>query len=105
MKRPFLVVNTHGPAWDDERPVEEQADWPGHAMFMNALVDEGFVVLGGTLEGSRDAVLVVQAEGADAIRERLAPDPWMRSGLLQTKGCWPWRVRLGELPGASRARP
>jgi hypothetical protein len=29
--------------------MEQQSDWPAHASFMDGLVDEGFVVLGGPL--------------------------------------------------------
>jgi hypothetical protein len=99
MKRPFVVINTRGPSWDDSRAIEEQADWPGHAKFMDALVDDGFVILGGTLEGSRDVVLVIQGEDADAIHARLAPDPWMRNGLLRTKGLGV----EGEVGGGARS--
>jgi uncharacterized protein YciI len=77
--------------------MEEQADWPAHAAFMDALVDEGFVVLGGPLEGTRDALLVIQAEDCDEIMQRLSADPWAVNDILVAKDCWPWRIRLGSL--------
>lgn len=52
MPRLFAVTRSRGPAWKTERPMEEQDDWPSHAVFMNALHREGFVVLGGPLEGT-----------------------------------------------------
>jgi hypothetical protein len=45
--RLFTVIRTRGAAWDDARGMEQQDDWDAHASFMNALVREGFVVLGG----------------------------------------------------------
>jgi hypothetical protein len=77
--------------------MEEQADWAAHADFMDALTDEGFVALGGPLEGTRDALLVVRAEDSSEIRDRLSKDPWERNGLLVPKDCWPWTIRLGSL--------
>jgi len=64
---------------------------------MESLFAEGFVALGGPLEGTRDALLVIRAEDAAAIERRLAGDPWTKSGLLVLKECWPWKIRLGSL--------
>jgi uncharacterized protein YciI len=97
MKRPFVVLRTHGSSWNESLPLEEQTDWPAHASFMNALAAEGFVAVGGPLEGTRDALLVIQAEDATQIMQRLAADPWTQSGLLIVKECWPWQIRLGSL--------
>ena len=43
----FLVTRVRGPAWDYARARREQPGWAEHAAFMDALVEEGFVVLGG----------------------------------------------------------
>lgn len=61
--------------------------------FMDSLVAEGFVARGGPLEGTRDALLVIQAEDSSEIVQRLSADPWTRNGLLILKECWPWRIR------------
>ncbi len=97
MQRPFVVVRTRGSGWDESRTLEEQAEWPAHAAFMDALVDDGFVVLGGPLEGTRDALLVIQAEDPSEIMQRLSTDPWVLNDVLVAKDCWPWRIRLGAL--------
>jgi len=47
MQKLFAVIRTRGPAWQDSRPLEGQADWASHASFMNALADERFVIPGG----------------------------------------------------------
>lgn len=97
MRKSFVVLRTRGSDWDDSKSMDEQAEWAAHASFMDALVAEGFVALGGPLEGTRDALLVIQAESSSEIEQRLSADPWTRTGLLITKECWPWRIRLGSL--------
>ena len=73
----FLVVlQRSGPHWDPSRPLEEQAGWATHASFMDALVDAGFIVLGGPLADEHRVVLVVETESEDAVRAALARDPW-----------------------------
>lgn len=100
MRRLFIVIRTRGPAWQGSQPLEGQPDWAGHASFMNALAGEGFVVVGGPLEGTPDVVLVVRAESADEIRARLAADPWAITDQLRVTRVAPWTVRLGSLPSA-----
>ena len=91
----FLVKHVPGPAWDHSRPRREQDRWDEHAAFMDALVDEGFVVLGGPVgEGDgEDTLQVVDAENEAAVRARLADDPWGED-MLRTKSVEPWSVWL-----------
>jgi hypothetical protein len=97
MQKLFAVIRTHGPAWQDSRPLEGQADWAGHALFMNALAKEGFAILGGPLEGTSDVLLIVRATTPDEVRSRLAEDPWAGKGLLRVSRVAPWTLRLGAL--------
>lgn len=46
-----------------------------HAAFMNALVNEGFVILGGPIPDSPQVVLIVKARDEQEIHARLALDP------------------------------
>lgn len=71
-----------GPEWDPARLMEEQSLWPEHAVFMNRLVDEGLIVLGGPLQGQRRAFHVWETDSEDAIRTELAADPWHGSHLI-----------------------
>jgi hypothetical protein len=90
----FLVVlRRSGPLWDPSRPMEEQADWSAHASFMDELVDNGFIVLGGPLGDDHRVVHAVDAESEDAVRAALARDPW--SGThLRIDTIDPWTIRL-----------
>ena len=46
----FLVVlRRSGPEYDHSKPLEEQSGWAEHAAFMDGLVEDGFIVLGGVL--------------------------------------------------------
>jgi uncharacterized protein YciI len=93
----FAVIRTRGPAWQESRSLEGQPDWESHASFMNALANEGFVILGGPLEGTSDVLLVVRATTPDEVRARLAEDPWATRDLLRITRVAPWTLRLGSL--------
>jgi len=97
MEQAFVVLRSRGPAWNDERSLEGQAEWAEHAAFMDRLFEDRFVALVGPLEGTRDALLVVRARTVAEIVERLARDPWTISGLLVTKQISLWQLRLGSL--------
>jgi uncharacterized protein len=62
---------------------------------MDALVEEGVVILGGPVgEGDgEDALLVVDVESEAAIRARLADDPW-GDEMLTIASVEPWSVWL-----------
>jgi hypothetical protein len=98
MRRLFAVIRSRGPRWNETASLEGQADWGGHAAFMNALRDEEFIVLGGPLEDTPDVLLVVRATTPEEIAERFARDPWAENGLLTVKQICPWQLRLGSLP-------
>jgi methionyl-tRNA formyltransferase len=57
--RLFAVIRSRGPAWNDSLPLDDQVEWSAHAAFMNGLLDEGVIALGGPLEGTPDVLLVV----------------------------------------------
>jgi len=81
----FVVRRARGPAWYAARPLREQPLWSEHAAFMDALTEEGFVVLGGPLGGNAGAMLMVDARDEDSIRKRQAEDPWERSRQLRVE--------------------
>ena len=88
-----VVLRRTGPEWDRSRSMEEQSDWPAHASFMDGLVDEGFIVLGGPLADEERVVHVVEAESEDAVRATLARDPWSETHL-RVDAIDPWTIRL-----------
>ena len=97
MEQAFVVLRSRGPAWDDTKPLEGQAEWAAHAAFMDALFEQGFVAFAGPLVGTRDALLVLRASSTEEVTERLASDPWTTNGLLVTRQISSWQLRLGTL--------
>ena len=90
----FLVVlRRSGPSWDPARALEEQSDWSAHASFMDALVQDGFVILGGPLADGHRVVLAFEAESETAARAMLAHDPWSETHL-RFESIEPWTLRL-----------
>jgi uncharacterized protein YciI len=90
----FLVVlRRSGPQWDPALPLEEQSGWDAHASFMDGLVDEGFIVLGGPLADEERTAHAVEAESEEAIRETLARDPWSDTHL-RVDSIDRWTIRL-----------
>jgi uncharacterized protein YciI len=88
-----VVVLRSGPAWDASRPLEEQSGWTEHASFMNGLVDDGFIVLGGPLADEHRVVHAVEAESEDAVRATYARDPWSETHLrVDTIDLWTIRL-------------
>ena len=103
----FAVTMVHGPHWDRSRPIREQDGWDEHAAFMDALFEEGFIVLAGPLgdghlgrvDSEHRVLLVFDADSEGAIHARLDADPWTPMEMLETVSVERWNVLLGPLIG------
>lgn len=90
----FLVIlRRSGPEYDHSKPLEQQSGWDEHAAFMDGLVDDGFIVLGGVLGDELRTAHAVQGGSEQEIRDRLARDPWSGSHLV-VDSIDPWTIRL-----------
>ena len=90
----FLVVlERSGPEYDRSKPLEQQSGWLDHAAFMDGLVADGFIVLGGPLGDDVRTVHAVEAGSEEEIRSRLARDPWADTHL-RVRSIEPWTIRL-----------
>lgn len=89
----FVVLRRAGLQYDPGRPLEEQSGWGEHAAFMDGLVADGFVVLGGPLADEHRVVLAVEAASEDDVRSTLARDPWHGSHLV-VDSVDRWTIRL-----------
>src|SRR3954451_4230144 len=95
----FLVtLRRSGPEYVHGRPLEEQSGFAGHAAFMDGLVEEGGLVLGGPLADEERVVYAIEAVSADALRDVLERDPWWESHL-RIESVEPWTIRLDGRPG------
>jgi hypothetical protein len=98
----FAVTMVHGPRWDPARPIREQDGWDGHAAFMDELVEDGFVIIGGPVGQGERALLAVEAPGEREIRARLRDDPWGPAGLLHIGAVEPWALWLDSRQPTTR---
>jgi hypothetical protein len=90
----FLVIlRRSGPEYDHSKPLEEQSGWLDHADFMDGLVDDGFIVLGGVLGDELRTAHAVEAASEAEVRGRFAEDPWSGSHLV-VDSVDPWTIRL-----------
>lgn len=99
----FALTLVHGPSWDTSRGIREQDAWDEHAAFMDGLVDDGFIILGGPLDDGERSLHVVEAVDESEIETRLAEDPWASMGLLRIGAIEPWTIWLdGRQTSATR---
>jgi uncharacterized protein len=90
----FALTVVSGPSWDASRRRREQHGWDEHAAFMDGLVDDGFVVLGGPIGDGERVLLVVEATDEREVEARLGEDPWLATGVLRIAEIEPWTVWL-----------
>jgi hypothetical protein len=85
----FAVRLVHGPGWDSTRPIREQDGWDEHAAFMDGLVDDGFVILGGPVGNGEQTLHVVETADERDVKE---PSD-TRDGHIWTGVCGAKRLR------------
>ncbi len=98
----FAVTIVRGPAWDESLGIREQPAWDAHAAFMDGLVAEGFILLGGPVGDHRQTLHVVAAGDEPEVRRRLAEDPWAQAGPLEIGSIQPWALWLDFRTAATK---
>ncbi len=88
----WVVTSAPGPTRDLTRGVRERAWWNEHAAYIDDLVENGTIVLGGPLPDHGGAILMVRGSSAEAVRTRLTPDPWYVNDLLRLVSIARWEV-------------
>ena len=96
MKDKFIVTSSPGPNRDSSKGTREQPFWDDHVVFIDQLVDEGFILMGGPLVDEagmpQGALLIVEAEDEKEVREKLKNDPWFIRGILKLEGVKRWEI-------------
>ena len=93
----FIVENDKGPEYDRTRERRRQQGWDEHATFMDQLVEEGTIVMGGPvgdIEGE-STLLIMRAEDERALLAALEKDPWYET-VLHLARVEPWTLWLGK---------
>ena len=75
MKNTFIAISSAGPNRDPPKGTREQPFWDEHARFIDQLVDEGFILMGGPLLDEGGSLLIVNAEDENEVRNKLKNDP------------------------------
>ena len=90
----YAVTYEWGENWDNNRTMRQQAQWDEHAALMDALVDEGFIVLGGPLEAAERVLLIINAADQQTVVDRFADDPWIVSRVRRIASIERWQILL-----------
>jgi uncharacterized protein YciI len=119
----FVVIREQGPGWDPSRAMREQDYWPEHVVFIDRIVDEGRMLLGGPLgemnrdgksvdptepvgaDGTYRALIVIDADDERALLELVDDDPWSKHRVLDTHAVYRWEMLVGEIASAREERP
>ncbi|HET9111311.1 MAG TPA: YciI family protein [Ktedonobacterales bacterium] len=92
----FVSISGAGPHRDFSKDTRQQPYWDEHAEFIDRLVDEGFILMGGPLLDEGGAMLIVQARDEADARERLEDDPWYREGVLRLESVRRWQIFIDK---------
>jgi uncharacterized protein len=92
MKNTFVVISSAGPNRDRSKGTREQPFWDEHAAFIDLLVAEGFILMGGPLVDEGGSLLIVNAEDENEVREKLKNDPWRDQGILKLESVKRWQI-------------
>jgi uncharacterized protein YciI len=96
MKNTFVVISSAGPKRDPSKGTREQPFWDEHAEFIDRLVAEGFILMGGPLVDEGGSLLIVNAEDENEVREKLKNDPWRDQGILKLESVRRWQIFIDE---------
>ena len=89
----LVILRRSGPDYDLSKPLEEQPGWDEHAAYMDQLVDDDVIVLGGPLGDEVRTAHAVRAASEDEVRAIFARDPWSGSHLV-VDSVDAWTIRL-----------
>jgi uncharacterized protein YciI len=92
MKSTFVIISSAGPNRDPSKSTRQQPLWDEHAAFIDHLVGEGFIFMGGPLVDEGGSMLVVNADDEMEVREKMKSDPWMKQGVLKLESVKRWQI-------------
>lgn len=96
MQHTFIAISSAGPNRDVSKDTRGQRFWNEHGAFIDTLVDEGFIVMGGPLVDEGGALLIVKAADENEVREKIKNDPWYEHGILKLESVKRWEIFIDE---------
>ena len=96
MKNTFVAISSAGANRDPSKGAREQPFWDEHAAFIDQLVDDGFILMGGPLVDEGGALLIFNAKDENEVREKLKNDPWAKRGILKLESVKRWQIFIDQ---------
>jgi uncharacterized protein YciI len=100
MKNTFIAISSAGPNRDPSKSTREQPFWDEHAAFIDQLVADDFILMGGPLVDEpgmpEGALLIVNAEDENEVRGKLKNDPWFKKGILKLESVKRWQIFIDQ---------
>jgi uncharacterized protein YciI len=96
MPKTFIVLSTAGDNRDLSRGAREQRLWGEHEVFIDNLVDEGFIFMGGPLVDEGGGMLIVHADSEEDVRATLAGDPWYEQDIMRLVSIKRWEIFIDK---------
>ncbi len=101
MKSTFMLLWAPGPAWLPGKTVREQPYWDDHATFMDALFENGMVILGGPFADTTGSVVIVEADNEQEVADVFAQDPFVLHHIFTRSLLKQWLLFLDARHKAS----
>jgi uncharacterized protein len=96
MKSTFVVISSAGLNRDPSKSTREQPFWDEHAAFIDQLVADGFILMGGPFPDEGGSILIFKAENESEVREKLKNDPWTKHDILKLESVKRWQIFIDQ---------
>ena len=100
MRNTFVVISSAGPNREPSKGTRDQPFWDEHAAFIDQVVEEGFLSMGGPLVDQdglpQGALLIVNAQDENEVTQKLKNDPWFQRGILKLESIKRWQIFIDE---------
>jgi uncharacterized protein len=96
MKSTFVVISSAGLNRDPSKSTREQPFWDEHAAFIDQLVADGFILMGGPFPDEGGSLLIFNAESESEVREKLKNDPWTKHDILKLESVKRWQIFIDQ---------
>ena len=94
LKKTFVIFFKPGTAWIAGKTSREQLYWTEHAAFMDALFEDGTVIMGGPFADYSSILVIIEASDENTVRELFKRDPFIVQGILHLSSVHEWVVFL-----------
>ena len=96
MKNTFVVISSAGRNRDLSKGTREQPLWDEHAAFIDELVANGVIFMGGPLVDEGGSLLMFKAKDENEVRKTMKDDPWIQHGILKLESVKRWQIFIDE---------